>query len=78
MTGKHEGRREFYLIKARLELLRVFHSKTFHKILPECCKSAEVGKLIVSGMKEALKQAQRDRQIDVSETILYTTGEIAR
>ena len=56
----------------------MFHSKTFHKILPECCKSAEVGKLIVSGMKEALKQAQRDRQIDVSETILYTTGEIAR
>ena len=56
----------------------MFHSKTFHKILPEYCKSAEVGKLIVSGMKEALKQAQRDRQIDVSETILYTTGEIAR
>ena len=55
-----------------------FCSKTFYKILPEYCKSAEMGKSIVSKMKEALKQAQKDKQIGVSETILYTTGEIAR
>ena len=67
-----------FIYERSLYAANLFYSKNFHKVLHDYSKDADVGNIIVLGMKEALKTAQRNKEIDIGETILYTAGEIAR
>ena len=52
-------------------------SKVFPAVLSKYNKDHEVGELVISGIRQTLQTACAQDK-DLSETVLYTAGEIAR